>query len=416
MEQVATSAAPHEPTTKATRAMVALLSAEVISTTGSEITAIALPWFVLVTTGSPTRMGTVLAAGFLGMALLGIPSGRLATALGPRRTMLLADATCGAAIAAIPALYWTGSLSFPVIVAAAFVVGGFFPAYGASQSLLLASLTGHDETRLVRAGGLLGAFNETASFVGPAVGGVLVALLGAASVLLIDTGSYLVAFGLVAALVPPQRRAASAPTDRSVRAGLRYIRRNRRLVRTLAGLALVELAFTAMIATLPVLTRERFHAGAGLAGWLLASYGAGSVVGGLLSSRARSVDDRVAMLAIGGIAVSTWPLLAPLPSYGVALAVAANGVFSGLYFPRFFASVTLRTPEPLRARVRAAVTTAMSATGPIGFVGAGLLLEHAASVTAAYALVAASATAGAAIVVAASAAPEQPPEGAPEGA
>jgi MFS family permease len=401
MGQIATSAAPQEPTTKATRAMIALLSAEVISTTGTEITAIALPWFVLVTTGSPARMGTVLAAGFLGMALLGIPSGRVATALGPRRTMLLADVTCGAAIATIPVLHWTGSLSFPVIVAAAFVVGAFFPAYGASQSLVLASLTGHDETRLVRAGGLLGAFNETASFVGPAAGGALVALLGAAPVLLIDAGSYLVAFALVAALVPRQRGAASPVADRSVRAGLQYIRRNRRLVRTLAGLALVELAFTAMIATLPVLTRERFDAGAGLAGWLLASYGAGSVVGGLLSSRARSVDDRVTMLAIAGIAVSTWPLLAPLPSYGVALAVATNGVFSGLYFPRFFASVTLRTPEPLRARVSAAVTTAISATGPVGFVGAGLLLEHAASVTAAYTLVAASASVGAAVVVAA---------------
>ena len=381
--------------------MIALLSAEVISTTGTEITAIALPWFVLVTTGSPARMGTVLAAGFLGMALLGIPSGRVATALGPRRTMLLADVTCGAAIATIPVLHWTGSLSFPVIVAAAFVVGAFFPAYGASQSLVLASLTGHDETRLVRAGGLLGAFNETASFVGPAAGGALVALLGAAPVLLIDAGSYLVAFALVAALVPRQRGAASPVADRSVRAGLQYVRRNRRLVRTLAGLALVELSFTAMIATLPVLTRERFDAGAGLAGWLLASYGAGSVVGGLLSSRARSVDDRVTMLAIAGIAVSTWPLLAPLPSYGVALAVATNGVFSGLYFPRFFASVTLRTPEPLRARVSAAVTTAISATGPVGFVGAGLLLEHAASVTAAYTLVAASASVGAVVVVAA---------------
>jgi MFS family permease len=50
-------------------------------------------------------MGTVMAASFLGMALLGIPSGRLATELGPRRTMLLADIVCAAPIASIPALY-----------------------------------------------------------------------------------------------------------------------------------------------------------------------------------------------------------------------------------------------------------------------------------------------------------------------
>jgi hypothetical protein len=51
--------------------------------------------------------------------------------------------------------------------------------------------------------------------------------------------------------------------------------------------------------------------------------------------------------------------------------------------------------------VSATVTTATSVTGPIGFVGAGLLLEHA-SISAAYAVVVASATVGAAIVVAAS--------------
>src|SRR5437868_2884964 len=100
------------------RPVVALLAAEIISTTGGEITAVALPWFVLVTTGSPARIGAVLAAGFLGMAVLGIPSGRAATALGPRRTMLVADAACAPTVALIPALHWAGLLSFPVIVAA----------------------------------------------------------------------------------------------------------------------------------------------------------------------------------------------------------------------------------------------------------------------------------------------------------
>src|SRR5439155_20863032 len=59
-----------------------------------------------------------------------------------------------------------------------------------------------------------------------------------------------------------------------------------------------------------------------------------------------------------------------------------------------------------RARVSAAVNTAISATGPIGFVGAGLLLQHA-SLRATYAVVAGSATVGAAIVVVALSSPAQ---------
>ena len=101
-----------------------------------------------------------------------------------------------------------------------------------------------------------------------------------------------------------------------------------------------------------------------------------------------------------GLAVTTWPLLLTLPSYGVALAIAANGVCSGLYFSRFFASVTLRTPPALRARVSAAVNTLISATGPVGFVAAGVMLQHA-SLRATYALVAIAATLGAAMALAA---------------
>ena len=58
----------------------ALVAAEVISTTGSQMTWLALPWFVLVTTGSPTKMTFVLAAELIGLGVAGLPSGRLAAA------------------------------------------------------------------------------------------------------------------------------------------------------------------------------------------------------------------------------------------------------------------------------------------------------------------------------------------------
>ena len=67
------------------RPLAALFVAEIVSTTGSEMAAVALPWFVLVTTGSAAKMSLVLAVEILPIALLGIPSGALISRLGLRR-------------------------------------------------------------------------------------------------------------------------------------------------------------------------------------------------------------------------------------------------------------------------------------------------------------------------------------------
>ena len=64
------------------RPLAALLAAEVVSTTGSQMTWLALPWFVLVTTGSATRMSAVVGAELIGLAALGIPGGAVLRRLG----------------------------------------------------------------------------------------------------------------------------------------------------------------------------------------------------------------------------------------------------------------------------------------------------------------------------------------------
>ena len=150
------------------------------------------------------------------MTVLGVPSGQAATALGPRRTMLVSDLSRAGLIALIPILHWAGALSFPVLLVVGFSVGAFFPAYSSSQQLVMAALLEDDELRMTRVGGLFGSVNETASFVGPAVGGLLVALIGAPNVLAVDAATFLVAFGLVALLRAPDAEAgAGGPRGRN---------------------------------------------------------------------------------------------------------------------------------------------------------------------------------------------------------
>jgi hypothetical protein len=82
-------------------AVSALVLAETISMLGTRMTYLALPWFVLVTTGSPGKMSLVLAAEILLMAILGIPSERWSV-LGSRTTM---SSPISHNTASIPLLY-----------------------------------------------------------------------------------------------------------------------------------------------------------------------------------------------------------------------------------------------------------------------------------------------------------------------
>jgi MFS family permease len=378
------------------RSLTGLLVADVISTAGTEMAAVALPWLVLVSTGSPARMGGVLAAEFVGMAVLGLWGGWLATVLGPRRMMLAADLTRALLVGLVAYLSIVDALVLPVLLVVGFLVGAFFPGYASAQRLVLVQLTGEDEVRLTRVSGLLSAVNETASFAGPALGGVLIVLFGAARVVALDAASYLLAFVVLAIFVRPERLDVSGESaDLGVLSGLRHLWRDRFLRRQLAGLGLIEVAFTALLATVPVLALR--GGGASVAGWLLASYGAGSVVGGLLSTRARRAGARTARLAVLGMAASTWLLLLPGPVWTRAGAIALNGVCSGLFFPRFFAALTISTPPALRARVMTAVNIVISTPGPIGFLGAGFLAQHDPQGTGNLILIVTAATLGAAL-------------------
>src|SRR6478752_8970038 len=77
------------------RALIGLLTAELVSLTGSAMTLVALPWFVLATTHSTAKMGWVLAAEMLPIAIFGIPSGTVIAKLGAKKTMLISDAARG---------------------------------------------------------------------------------------------------------------------------------------------------------------------------------------------------------------------------------------------------------------------------------------------------------------------------------
>src|SRR6266567_5538530 len=378
-------------------AFPALVVAEFVSITGSEISALAVPWFVLVTTGSPARTGLALAAEFVGMLVFGVPAGEVVARLGARRTMLLADAVRGCLIAAIPILHSANALSFPALLSILLAVGAVFPAHSSAGQLVLATVVGQDQIRLTRANGIMGSLNEAGSLMGPALGGVLIALTSAPAVLLIDAATYAVAFAMTMAVVRPGRVAAvegEAPDSGRLLAGFRFLVSDRWLPSISIGVAVMEVTWTGMMAALPVLAFRAFDRNVYLAGWFIGAFGGGSMIGGLLSAKVvrRFGIGRVAVGAYAVEAAAMWVLVTSPPPGGVIAAVAVDGLCMGIFMPALFAEMTVRTPAALRGKTLAAANVAFSVGGPLGFIGVGFLLQHVTGTAPAFLAIASVAT------------------------
>ncbi len=360
------------------RSLAAVLVAELVSLTGSAMTFVALPWFVLVTTGSTAKMGWVLAAELLPVGLLGIPSGSLIARLGAKRTMNVADAARVPLMTAIPVLHWTGHLSFPLLLAATFLLGCFMAPYYASSRLILPEVIGEDEQLVAQGSAFVQAANQVTQLGGPILAGLLIAWISAPAVLLIDAVTYAFSFVVILTFVRAGRRVAPDESSRGLFAGLRYVVRDPLLGPMMAAAAFMNFIAQALIAMLPVLVLRRFDADARIVGFLFSGFGAGALIGSVIAA---SVVRKVPLLKLAGgailvMAVPLWLLALELPWPLVIVILAAFGVCAPLVNAPVLGLLTVRTPEVLRPKVMTAVMTLSLVIGPLGFLAVGQSLQH----------------------------------------
>jgi MFS family permease len=337
------------------------------------MTFVALPWFVLVTSGSASRMSIVLAVEIAPMALLGIPSGSLIGRLGARTTMLLSDLLRAPLIALVPILHWTGHLSFPLLLVIVFGVGTFTAPYFASQRVIIPELFSDDEATVGKAAALFGGATQLTLVVGPAFAGLLVAWIGASGVLVVDGATYLFAFVCVLLLVRAGRRVPADEDARGVFAGVRYLARDRLLGPMTLTLVVLDGASGAIAVAVPLLAFTRYDRDAHIAGWLFTGFGVGAVVGSLAAIKliGRFRPLRLASVALVLATLPLWVIAVNVPWPVACLAVIVCGFFVPMVNAPVLGLLSTRPPVALRAKVMTAVMTASGLGAPVGrlFVG-----------------------------------------------
>lgn len=360
------------------RSLLGLLAAELVSLTGSSMTFVALPWFVLVTTGSTAKMGWVLAAEMAPMGLLGIPAGSLIARLGAKRTMLIADAARGPLLAVLPILFWTGHLSFGALLGTTFAIGCFTAPYFASSRLVVPEVAGEDERVVTEVGAVLAGANQITQIAGPVLAGVLIAATSPAAVLVADAGTYVFSFLTIFIVVRAGKRVEQTPESKGLLAGLRFLARDKLLGPMVLAACGINLVAQGLIVSVQALGYFRYHHDAHVVGILFGGFGAGALLGALTAQQlARRADLlRLAAVAIVAMPLPLWLLAISMPWGAATVVVACFGFFAPLVNAPIIGILTVRTPPALRPKVMTAVMTIATIAGPVGFLAAGEALRY----------------------------------------
>jgi MFS family permease len=360
------------------RSLIGLVAAELVSLTGSAMTFVALPWFVLVTTGSTAKMGWVLAAEMLPIAIFGIPAGTVISKLGAKKTMLISDAARGPLMLVIPILHHYGDLSFVALLATTFAIGIFAAPYFASSRLIVPEVAGEDEQAVASVNAVLSGANQLTQLAGPVIAAVIISVFGASTVLVFDGCTYIFSFLVILIVVRAGKRIEAAAQQKGVLAGVKFLLGDSLLGPIMIAACAINFVAQGIVLGVQAVAYFRYHQSAHVLGFLFAGFGVGALLGAIV---AQQLTQKVPLLKLAAVAIVAMPLplflLSPTTPWPAAtVIIAAFAFFTPLVNAPVIGILTIRTPAELRPKVMTAVMTIATMAGPLGFLAAGYALQH----------------------------------------
>jgi MFS family permease len=345
------------------------------STMGSAMSSVALAFAVLGSGGSPSTLSLVLAARIVPMIAVLPSAGVLGDRFSRRWVMIWADCGNSLVVGALAAAFLAGRPALGLLLVLSVLSGlgeaVFRPSFDGLVPELVPAERRHE------ANALLGLVQSAARVAGPALAGVLAVVASPAAVLLVDAVSYLPSVG---ALLLLRTRAADRGETPSVYDDLRA---GWRIFRSLPWLWAVTLQFTlfnvitwAPYLVLGPVVADRTYGGAGTWGTVLAIYGAGAIVGGLVALVWRPRRPLVAATAVGLLwAAPSAALAATAPLIVVGAAAFTGGLVSSIHGTLWTTTVQQRIPAEAMSRVNSLVVVGAFSVGPIGLALAGPVAE-----------------------------------------
>jgi MFS family permease len=323
-----------------------------ISAIGDGVAAIALVFAVLhIAHDSPTAVGIVLACRQVAAAVIALAAGVIADRL-PRHLVLVVVAAVQAAVqGVVGGLVLSGHASVTLLAVLGAVYGladGF--VIPASNGLIPAVVS---KARLQQANALIGLSRSILGFGAPALGGILVAAGSPGSAIVIDAVSFAVAAALLwrVRVAPRDDVVEPEPFLRELRQGWSEFRRQRWIFNTIVFFGIGNFAGQTWGVLAPLVMKEHYG-GASTYGLVLSAFGAGLVVGGVITLRWHPSRPLLAS-CLGavpfGLGQFMLAALVPLPVL-VATQVLV-GTTLAIHLALWFTVFQQQVPEAARSRV-----------------------------------------------------------------
>ena len=408
--------------------LFALYAANAVSRTGDVLMFLAVPWFVLQTTGSIAQTGIAAFFSTASVALSAVLGSAFVDRLGYQRASIASDLASMLGVALIPLLYATVGLPFWALLALVFVAGLLTTPGATAREALVPDLADLAGVRMERATAAADGVTRLSRFVGAPLAGVLIAVIGTSNLLWIDAATFAFSALAVGVAIPIPVRLASPPTAVQVPArdvepaepieslgtldlpapppplagdgvtettrgaaepepaqgyfariagGFGFLWRDPWLRGTVLVVLITNLLDAGQSGVLAPAFVKQVYGNAVVLGALIAAFGGAAFVGtlvfGAVGHRLPRRQTLGVSFTLGGASRFFWiVLLAPWPVPMIAVQ-AICGFFIGPVNPLFDTVAYERVPAAMRARVFGALTAGAMLGSPLGGLVAGLL-------------------------------------------
>lgn len=359
--------------------LFALYAANGISMIGNVLTALAIPWFVLQTTGSAEKTGLTGFFSALPIAVAAFIGGSIVDRLGFKRMSIVADLASGVTVALIPLLYLTVGLDFTVLLGLVFIANLLDAPGSTAREAIVPELATRAGVSFERAGSMNQIVERSSRLIGAPLAGALIVGFGATTVLWIDALTFIASAGMISFLIHQTKGHLHQETRRHWRAelleGIHFIWRDRLLLTIVGTVMITNFLDTGILQTIFI---QRAYQNALALGLSVAASGGGAVLGALFfGAWGTRLSRRMLFIGLFILLSLRYFIYAFYPPLELVIAVQfMTGLAAGPINPLLYTVQYERVPADLRGRVFGAISAGAMLATPLGALYSGVGVDR----------------------------------------